>query len=403
MNIYIIGGGAAGFFAAIRHKSLYPKHEVTILERQTKVLAKVEISGGGRCNVTHACFEPKELVKFYPRGQKELLGAFQRFDTTNTVDWFQSRGVKLKTEADNRMFPVTDNSKTIIDCLWKEAMKLGVHILTGSALKKISYLPETETFMLTSHKDKFPADKVIIASGNSGQIWDMLRELGHNIVQPVPSLFTFQVKDERLTDLEGISFEDVAASVVGTKLEEKGALLITHWGLSAPVILRLSAWGARVLHEKNYHFSLKINFLPKYNTESIKAFFVSFKEKSPKKQVMSNTLLDLPTRFWKKAVAAAGISDNLVWADASKKQIQALSEQLTAAIFEVTGKSTFKEEFVTCGGVERKEIDFKTMQSKKYKNLYFCGEVIDIDAITGGFNFQAAWTTGFIAGSHCLD
>lgn len=398
MNIYIIGGGAAGFFAAIRHKSLYPKHEVTILERQTKVLAKVEISGGGRCNVTHACFEPKELVKFYPRGQKELLGAFQRFDTTNTVDWFQSRGVKLKTEADNRMFPTTDNSKTIIDCLWKEAMKLGVHILTGSALKKISYLPETETFMLTSHKDKFPVDKVIIASGSSGQMWEMLRELGYNIVQPVPSLFTFQIKDERLIDLEGISFDDVVASVVGTKLEEKGALLITHWGLSAPSILRLSAWGARILHEKNYRFSLKINFLPKYNTESIKAFFLSFKEKSPKKQVMSNTLLDLPTRFWKKAVAAAGISDNLVWADASKKQIQALSEQLTAAIFEVTGKSTFKEEFVTCGGVERKEIDFKTMQSKKHKNLYFCGEVIDIDAITGGFNFQAAWTTGWIAG-----
>lgn len=398
MNIYTIGGGAAGFFAAIRHKSLYPKHEVTILERQTKVLAKVEVSGGGRCNVTHACFEPKELVKFYPRGQKELLGAFQRFHAKDTVDWFQSRGVKLKTETDNRIFPTTDNSKTIIDCLWKEAMKLGVQILTGSTLKKITYVSETETFILTCNKDKFFADKVIIASGNSGQMWEMLRELGHNIVQPVPSLFTFQVKDERLTDLEGISFENVVASVVGTKLEEKGALLITHWGLSAPAILRLSAWGARILHEKNYHFSLKINFLPTYNTESLKAFFISFKEKSPKKQVASNTLLDLPTRFWKKAVAAAGISDGLLWADASKKQIQALSEQLTAAIFEVTGKSTFKEEFVTCGGVDRKEINFKTMQSKKYKNLYFCGEVIDIDAITGGFNFQAAWTTGWIAG-----
>ncbi len=398
MNIYIIGGGAAGFFAAIRHKSLYPTHEVTILERQTKVLAKVEISGGGRCNVTHNCLEIKDLVKNYPRGQKELMSVFQRFDVQDTIDWFQSRGVKLKTEADNRMFPVSDSSKTIIDCLWKEAMKLKVHILTGSALKKITYLPETETFMLTSHKHTFPADKLIIATGSSGQMWEMLRELGHNIVEPVPSLFTFQIKDERLTDLEGISFDEVVANVEGTKLEEKGALLITHWGLSAPAILRLSAWGARILHEKGYHFSLKINFLPKYNPESLKAFFLSFKEKSPKKQVSSNTLLDLPTRFWKKMVAASGISDTLVWADTSKKQLQALTENLTAAMFEVTGKSAFKEEFVTCGGVERKEIDFKTMQSKKYKNVYFCGEVIDIDAITGGFNFQAAWTTGWIAG-----
>lgn len=398
MNIYIIGGGAAGFFAAIRHKSLYPTHEVTILERQTKVLAKVEISGGGRCNVTHNCLEIKDLVKNYPRGQKELMSVFQRFDVQDTIDWFQSRGVKLKTEADNRMFPVSDSSKTIIDCLWKEAMKLKVHILTGSALKKITYLPETETFMLTSHKHTFPADKLIIATGSSGQMWEMLRELGHNIVEPVPSLFTFQIKDERLTDLEGISFDEVVANVEGTKLEEKGALLITHWGLSAPAILRLSAWGARILHEKGYHFSLKINFLPKYNPESLKAFFLSFKEKSPKKQVSSNTLLDLPTRFLKKMVAASGISDTLVWADTSKKQLQALTENLTAAMFEVTGKSAFKEEFVTCGGVERKEIDFKTMQSKKYKNVYFCGEVIDIDAITGGFNFQAAWTTGWIAG-----
>lgn len=398
MNIYIIGGGAAGFFAAIRHKSLYPTHEVSILERQTKVLAKVEISGGGRCNVTHACFEPKELVKFYPRGQKELLGPFQRFDTKNTVEWFESRGVKLKTEADNRMFPTTDNSKTIIDCLWKEVMKLGVHILTGTAVKKIQYSPDTETFQLNSHKDKFNADRLIIASGSSNQIWDMIKEFGHTIVPPVPSLFTFQIHDERLKDLEGISFEEVIATVAETKLQEKGALLITHWGLSGPAILRLSAWGARHLNEKNYHFAVKINFLPEYNTESLKDFFIKTKEQSPKKQIHANTLLGLTTRFWKKVVTAAAIPDALTWADISKKQIQALSEQLTAATYEVTGKSTFKEEFVTCGGVERKEIDFKTMQSKKYKNLYFCGEVIDIDAITGGFNFQAAWTTGWIAG-----
>jgi hypothetical protein len=394
MNIAIIGGGAAGFFAAITCAEANPDCRVTIFERGKAVLEKVRVSGGGRCNVTHHCFEPRELVKFYPRGSRELLGPFIQFGPEDTVAWFAARGVLLKAESDGRMFPTTDDSQTIVDCLTLAARHAGVTVLTSTRVEKIEALPDQRWRI--GHTI---FDKVMVATGSNPAVWEWLRELGHQIVAPVPSLFTFNTKDTRLRDMTGVSMPQVTVSVPGTKLSATGPLLITHWGFSGPAILRLSAWGARELHEKDYRFLLEINFSGHANTQQAEAELLSLKSSMAKKTIAAHALYGLPTRFWQRLTEAAGISPELRWADAGKTALQQLAAQLSRATFSIAGKSTFKEEFVTAGGVSLKEVHFKTFESRICPNLFFGGEVLDIDAITGGFNFQAAWTGGWLAGN----
>jgi predicted Rossmann fold flavoprotein len=392
-QVLIIGGGAAGFFAAINCAEKYPDYKITILEKSSTLLSKVKISGGGRCNVTHACFEPKELVKYYPRGEKQLLGPFTRFNPTDTIKWFEERGVKIKREADGRMFPVTDSSQTIINCFLSEARRLGIAILTQSGVDKIMPPNQNNPWQVSTQSHGImQADFIIVTSGSGGQIWKMLQQLGHTVVPAVPSLFTFNINDKRLKGLEGISMPKAEVSVIDTKLNTEGPLLITHWGLSGPAVLKLSAWGARQLAETNYHFKIKVNWLGK-PLEEVKAFLTRFKNDSPKKNVAANALFNMPKRLWESMVAPA----NGNYADLSKTDINFIASALCESIYQVDKKSTFKEEFVTAGGVDLKEVDFKTMQSKKFNGLFFAGEVLDIDALTGGFNFQAAWTTAWIA------
>jgi hypothetical protein len=394
MNIAIIGGGAAGFFAAITCAETNPDRRVTIFERGKAVLEKVRVSGGGRCNVTHACFEPRELVKFYPRGNRELLGPFMQFGPEDTVDWFGRRGVMLKTESDGRMFPVTDDSQTIVDCLTRAAYKAGVTVLTSTRVEKIEPLPEGKWRIGPT-----VFDKVMVATGSTPAVWEWLRELGHAIVAPVPSLFTFNTKDTRLRELAGVSVPKATVSIPGTKLSAEGPLLVTHWGLSGPAVLRVSAWGARELHDMDYKFPLEVNFSGEKNMQALEALLISLKQELAKKTVMANPLQPIPTRLWQRLTEAAGISAERRWADLNKAELQQLSAQTGRATFQITGKSTFKEEFVTAGGVSLKELNFKTFESRICRNLFFAGEVLDIDAITGGFNFQAAWTGGFLAGT----
>lgn len=396
--ILIIGGGAAGFFAAIRAAELNPKASVTILERGRDVLGKVKVSGGGRCNVTHACFVPRELVKYYPRGEKELLGPFNRFACGDTIAWFDARGVKTKIEEDGRVFPVSDNSQTIIDCLLGSARDAGVQVFTQQRVIKIDP-PTGEGARWGVHTPErtFEADRVMIASGSNPAIWEMLAEIGHTIVEPVPSLFTFNIQDERITGLPGVSVPLAELRVDNTRLETSGPLLVTHWGMSGPAILKLSAWGARELSQMGYRFTVLVNWIagkPEHARETLE----EEKLAEPRKVVSAHPLFGLPVRLWKKLVAAAGIPEPKRWADLNKKEVQSLSAELTQGRFQVNGKSTFKEEFVTAGGVDLREVNFKTFESKLLPGLYFAGEVLNIDAITGGFNFQAAWTGGWIAG-----
>lgn len=398
MHLVVIGGGAAGFFGAITAAENNPALMVTMLERGKGFLQKVKVSGGGRCNVTHHCFDPGELIRNYPRGSKELAGPFNRFGPEQTVEWFSRRGVELKTEPDGRMFPVTDESQTIIDCLWQSAKNAGVKMLTGVRVEDIKPVNNGQWEILTGSHEKIIADKILLTTGSSESVWTMLRHLGHSIVPPVPSLFTFNTKDTRLRDLAGISVPDASLEVPALKLSARGPLLITHWGLSGPAILRLSAWGARVLHEINYDFNLKINWLGEKRLDTIQQQLTVVKVEQAKKQITTNAQFGIPSRLWASLCDAAGIPASMRWADAGKKLLEALSSQLGAATFNIKGKSTFKEEFVTAGGVSLKEVNFKTFESKLFPGLYFAGEVLDIDAITGGFNFQAAWTGGWIAG-----
>lgn len=396
-KIVVVGGGAAGFFAAIRCVELNPNADVTILERGRNVLEKVKISGGGRCNVTHACWTPAELVKHYPRGERELLGPFHRFACGDTVDWFEKRGVELKIEEDGRMFPVSDDSQTIIDCLWNSAIKVGVKICISLRVDDFVFDEKINKWKITSEENIFLADKLLIASGSNPRIWEMLKEMGHTIIEPVPSLFTFNIKDERIRDLPGISVPEAFIEIKNSKLSAKGPLLITHWGMSGPAILKLSAWGARELASLKYHFTIVVNWLSQ-KPEEIQEALNNFKSANPKKQVFANALFGLSIRLWKSLVLVANIPEEKKWADVSKKELQMLVNQLCTGAFQVIGKSTFKEEFVTAGGVDLKEVNFKTFESKLFPGLFFAGEVLNIDAITGGFNFQAAWTGGWIAG-----
>jgi predicted Rossmann fold flavoprotein len=397
LKIIIIGGGAAGFFAAITAAEVNPEADITILERGKDVLQKVKISGGGRCNVTHACFLPKELVKNYPRGEKALLGPFMRFSAADTIEWFGNRGVKLKTEDDGRMFPTSNNSQTIVDCLEGEAARLGVKILRGYRAEEFEQVESQ--WIVKTNRQSFEVDKLMISAGSSTAVWDLLRKLGHTIVQPVPSLFTFNITDRRIEGLAGLSVPNAMVQVENTKLKTSGPLLITHWGMSGPAILRLSAWGARQLNEAQYKFNIRVNWTGDLNLEEVKeALTTDFKSKHLKKLIVNTPQYGIATRLWLRFLAAAHIPDTLIWADISKKHIQSLAEQLAQGIYSVNGKSTFKDEFVTAGGVKLDEVNFKTFESKLLPNLFFAGEILDIDAITGGFNFQAAWTGGWIAG-----
>ena len=396
-DILIVGGGAAGFFSAINIVERNPKLEVAILERGKEVLSKLRISGGGRCNVTHACFEPNELVKFYPRGEKELRGPFHQFCSGDTIEWFENHGVELKIEDDGRMFPVSNSSQTIIDCFMKASQKLGITILTGQSVQSIFKTEgKVENYWkIDTQTDSFLAEKLILATGSNPKIWDMLHTFGHAIVTPVPSLFTFNIKDSRIKDLPGIATQ-ATVKVKDTKLESTGPLLITHWGMSGPAILKLSAWGARILHDKNYQFTIEVNWLNDLDTEDVETLLRDLKQEHAKKTVAKKSPFELQNRLWESLVIASGISNETKWADLSKIQLQNLANQLIKSTFQVNGKSTFKEEFVTAGGIDLKEINFKTMESKLHPNLYFAGEIVNIDAITGGFNFQNAWTSGYI-------
>ncbi|PWA06822.1 BaiN/RdsA family NAD(P)/FAD-dependent oxidoreductase [Flavobacterium psychrotolerans] len=392
-DIIIVGGGAAGFFTAINIVEKNPKLKVAILERGKEVLSKVRVSGGGRCNVTHACFEPNELVKFYPRGEKELRGPFHQFCSGDTIEWFEKHGVALKIEADGRMFPVSNSSQTIIDCFLQATNKLGITILTGQSVQSIF---KAENFWkIETQNEKYIAEKLILATGSNHKIWELLQTFGHAIVSPVPSLFTFNIKDTRIKELPGVA-ANVTVTVKDTKLTSTGPLLITHWGMSGPAILKLSAWGARILFDKNYQFTIYVNWLNDLDVEDTEKILKDLKQEHAKKAVSKKSPFEFPNRLWESLVLASGIESETKWADLSKIQLQNLVHQLTNATFQVNGKSTFKEEFVTAGGINLKEINFKTMESKLHENLYFAGEIVNIDAITGGFNFQNAWTSGFI-------
>jgi predicted Rossmann fold flavoprotein len=393
-DVLVIGGGAAGFFAAINMAEQNPKLKVAILERGKEVLTKVKVSGGGRCNVTHAEFIPQELVLNYPRGEKELLGPFHQFMTSDTIDWFEKRGVPLKIEEDGRMFPITDSSQTIIDCFLKEAKKHQVEILMNHAVKSIH--KKADVFEIETPEGVFTSKKVLIATGSNPKIWKLLEDFGHTISSPVPSLFTFNIKDERIEDIPGVVINNVLVKVVDSDLESSGPLLITHWGMSAPAILKLSAFGALELAKRDYKFKIEINFINRSFEDTLDVL-KTLKQELAKKTVHKSTQFDLPKRLWQKLVLASKMDHETRWADLNKDQLEALTSQLTQAIFNVDGKSTFKEEFVTAGGVELKEVNFKTFESKLIPNLYFAGEVLNIDAVTGGFNFQNAWTSGFIA------
>lgn len=399
-DVVIAGGGAAGFFTAINIAEANPKLKIAILERGKEVLSKVRISGGGRCNVTHACFIPDDLVKFYPRGEKELKGPFNRFCSGDTIEWFERHGVELKIEEDGRMFPVTDSSQTIIDCFLDASKKLGIQILMGESIQSLYY--NEKHWKIETNKEVFLAEKLVMATGSNPKMWDMLAGMGHKIISPVPSLFTFNIKDPRIKDLMGVS-AIASVMVKGAKLEAAGPLLITHWGMSGPAILRVSAWGARELFDKNYQFTLQVNWLNDIDAEDCENQLKELRQENAKKTVTKFSPYDFPNRLWQSLVNAAGIQPETRWADLNKNQLQALAQQLTNGHFQVNGKSTFKEEFVTAGGIDLKEVNFKTMQSKLLPNMYFTGEVLNIDAITGGFNFQNAWTGGYIAAQSIVE
>lgn len=409
LDVIVIGGGAAGFFGAIACAEANSRARVTILEAGSHPLAKVRISGGGRCNVTHHCFDPGQLVQNYPRGGRALRGAFSRFQPQDTVKWFRDRGVKLKTEADGRMFPVTDNSVTIIDCLTKAAEKAGVIIKTNSAVSKVRKInPEqqsqkSQAFQLELRNgQQMRCDRLLIATGSNPLGYRWAKALGHQVEVPVPSLFTFKINDPRLHNLAGLSSKFAKVTLLNSgkqKLEQTGAVLITHWGLSAPAILKLSAWGARVLAEHKYKMTLQVNWLPNYNQESLRAYLIGLKTEIPKKKITNYCPFDLPKRLWQSLVRSVGISSERIWTELTKKELNQLVAELLQGQFQINGKGVFKDEFVTCGGVRLKEVNFKTMTSKVCPDLYFAGEVLDIDGVTGGFNFQSAWTTGWLAGN----
>jgi len=403
-RVIVIGGGAAGYFGAITAaERLGAAGDVSIYEATAHPLAKVRVSGGGRCNVTHHCFEPRELVKRYPRGGRELLGAFHRWQPRDMISWLAERGVETKVEEDGRMFPVTDDSATIVDCLSQAVERAGVRLVTPMAVRQVERAGKEATadFWVTlADGTGVRCERLLIATGGnrSSAGFTIAESLGHSIAPLVPSLFTFHIDDARLIGLSGVSVENATTAVPGTKLRESGPMLITHWGLSGPAVLKLSAWGARELAERRYEFPLTVNFAPAHTKESFGRELTTIREKNPRKQIATWSPIAAPQRLWERLVSAAGIAPTAVWTGVGNAALAALASQVTAAEFKVVGKSLFKDEFVTCGGVRLNEVNFRTMESRLCPGLHFAGEVLDIDGVTGGFNFQAAWTTGWIAG-----
>ena len=396
-DIILISGGAAGFFTAINIAEQNSNLKIAILERGREVLSKVKISGGGRCNVTHACFVPNDLVKFYPRGEKELKGPFNQFCSGDTIAWFEKHNVTLKIEEDGRMFPETDNSQTIIDCFLNLTKKHNITVLTSQTVQAI-FKSETG-WKLDTQNQNYKAEKIVFTTGSNPKIWELLQNYKHNVIEPVPSLFTFNIKNKKLTELMGIA-HPAEVAIKNTKLKAQGPLLITHWGVSGPAILRLSAWGARDLAQLNYNFTLQVNWMAEHEMQYIEEQLKEAKIENAKKNIYKNNLFNFPTRLWHYFLNKSEITSDAKWADVSKKQLQTLLQTITNDSYQVNGKSTFKDEFVTAGGIDLKEINFKTMESKVLPHVYFAGEVLNIDAITGGFNFQNAWTTGYIAATH---
>ena len=393
-DVIVIGGGAAGFFSAINIAILNPKLNILILERGKEGLQKVKISGGGRCNVTHGQFIPNELTLNYPRGEKELLGPFHQFMTGDTMQWFEERGVKLKIEEDGRVFPVSNNSQSIIDCFLDEVKRLNIKVLYNHSVKHISL--ENNEWLINTDKQDFNSPKILVATGSNQKIWNLMNQLNHTIVKPVASLFSFDIKDSRIKSIPGVVVEDVIINVVNSKLSSDGPLLITHKGMSAPSILKLSAFGALEFESLNYQFDISINFVKLSYLDCLSKLKL-IKNKMSKKMVVNTPDFGIPKRLWKELVNYSQIDSKLIWAELNKNQLNLLSVQLTSSIFKVNGKSTFKEEFVTAGGIDLKEINFKTFESKIHNNLFFAGEVLNIDAITGGYNFQNAWTGAYVA------
>ncbi len=400
MRIAVIGGGAAGFFSAIAAKENHPHAHVTIFEKSQKVLSKVKVSGGGRCNVTNGTTSISELAKAYPRGEKQLKKAFSVFNTAHTREWFELRGVELYTQDDNRVFPTTNDSQTIVDCLLRETKRLGIDVQLGVGLVSIRPVSDKLEVLFQGDTAQQTFDKVIIATGGSPNRkgFDWLEQLGHDIVEPVPSLFTFNMPNESISSLMGLVAENAIVSIQGTKLRSQGPLLITHWGMSGPAILKLSAFGARTLHEMNYDFRIQVNWAGEVNNESVMNQLAEIVESYPNKLIQNVKPFGLPERLWLFLLVRSDISPSRKWNEIGKKGWNKLVNTLTNDEYSVSGKTTFKEEFVTCGGVSLESLNFNTMESRVCKNLYFAGEVLDVDGITGGYNFQAAWTTGFIAG-----
>lgn len=401
MKLAVIGGGAAGFFAAIHVKLNHPKAVVVIFEKSQKLLAKVKVSGGGRCNVTNACKEISTLCKAYPRGGKSLKKIFQVFNTQDTIDWFQKRGVPLYTQDDQRVFPSSNNSQSIIDCLMQQVKLLKIKIELSTKIIEIQ--PEAGQLVVHRFKNKASSmhfDKVIVASGGSpkrsGLQW--LEKLSHQIEDPVPSLFTFNIPKTDITQLMGLAVSPVQVHIQGTKLKTIGPLLITHWGFSGPAILKLSAFGARILYETGYKFNVQINWANENNNNKVYKYLEELVASHPNKMLQSQKPYGLPNRMWQYLISKCSIAENKKWSELGKKGLNKLTNILCNDVYAVEGKTTFKEEFVTCGGISLKSVDLNTMQSKVCKNVYFAGEILDIDGITGGYNFQAAWSTGFIAG-----
>jgi predicted Rossmann fold flavoprotein len=403
-KIVVIGGGASGFFAALNIATFYPDFQVVILEKTTKLLSKVRVSGGGRCNVTNACFELSELLKHYPRGAKALRVAFKEFSPKNTVEWFEKRGVLLKTEPDNRIFPVSNSSETIIECFLNEAKRLNIEILMQQNVKKIIPFEvnndqNKQQFKLEiNEKNNIICDKIVVATGSNTHLegFDWLAMLGHEIEKPVPSLFTFNIPKNPLNELMGVSLENANVRISKTNLQENGALLVTHWGLSGPAVLKTSAWGARELSEMNYQFSTQIKWVTSLLEEDLRVTLTKYKQELNTRQIYNKNPFGLPKRLWEFLLEKIAILEKKQWTDLSKQDINRLTNVLINDLYEIKGKTTFKEEFVTCGGVSLQDINLQTMESKKIKNLYFTGEVLDIDGVTGGFNFQAAWATAYL-------
>lgn len=400
-DLIIIGGGAAGFFAALAAKEGKSDASVLVLEKSSQLLTKVRVSGGGRCNVTHACFDPMQLVKNYPRGNKALISPFTRFQPNDTINWFKARGVQLKIEEDGRMFPITDNSQTIIDCLQSEARKMKVDIRTKQTVESIQC--DGRFCLKMASGDILECKSLLLATGSSPQGHLLAQSLGHTIQPPVPSLFTFNVPNSSLKGLEGIAVESAEIRIMDSTLSQVGPLLITHWGFSGPAALKLSAWGARLLHEKNYKVQIAINWIPNLSLNDLINRLKQERQHQPSQTIGNCNPFTLPKNLWRRLLEVISIDHQKRLSEMSNETLSTIAQKLHADIYQVDGKTTYKEEFVTCGGVSLNEVDFKTMESRLCPHLYFAGEVLDIDAVTGGFNFQNAWTTGWIAGHAAMD